>query len=396
MPTRLSLSPLKINKSEARLWAINALKLHQTTPTQEQINHLGYVQIDSISVIERAHHHVLWSRNANYQPQEINALFQQKTIFEHWGHAASYLPLEDYRYYLPRMKHFLKRSAWGQKRMKEHGHLLPSILQEVRDKGPLTAKDFKQPPRKQNKGWRDWKPAKIALELLYWQGELMVCQRDKFQKVYDLKERFLPADLNQDLPNSRELAEFCVQRALQAHGMMSEKEILKHLPLASKTEVNKTLSHWVSAKRIGSYLIEGLDEPYYGALEPLLEPLPDKAVLLSPFDNGVIQRQRLKDLFDFTYLFEAYVPAEKRQHGYFTLPILWKNQYVGRTDLKAHRKTHELAVQSLFLDPERLSESDAAIREAFQNMMHFCGCTSLVLGEGVTKQTFKNFKSLGF
>lgn len=389
------MKPLQLSQSEARLWAVNALKLHQTTSTEAQIKHLGYVQIDSISVIQRAHHHVLWSRNPNYHPQEINALFQQRAIFEHWGHAASYLPLEDYRYYLPRMKHFLKRSTWGQKRMKEHGHLLPSILNEIRDKGPLKAKDFKQPPRK-NKGWWDWKPAKIALELLYWQGELMVCQRDKFQKVYDLKERFLPSDLNTESPTDKELAEFCVHRALKAHGIMSEKEILKHLPLAPKAEVQKTLSRWVRSQRVGSYHIEGLEEIYYGYAEPLLSPLPNKAVLLSPFDNGVIQRQRLIDLFGFTYIFEAYVPAAKRQYGYFTLPILWKDQFVGRTDLKADRKTQVLKVQSLFLEPTCPTASHTVIRDAFLEMMRFCECQKLAVSEGASKLTFKNFKTLGF
>ena len=385
MPAQHALSALKITSVEARIWALNALKTHQKTPALELVEHLGYIQIDSISVIERAHHHVLWTRNPGYQLSELNHLLGSRKVFEYWGHAASYLPMKDYRFYQPRMKRFVEQSNWGKKRLETHGHLLPDILSRIREEGPLKAKDFKGTPRK-NSGWWDWKPAKVALELLYWQGEIMVCRREGVQKVYDLKSRFLP-QMDQTLPTPKELAEFCVYRAIQAHGVISEAQILKHLPLSSRTDIKACLKKEVASDRVQLVSIEGLSDTYYAMDEPLLEPLPTEVALLSPFDNGVIQRQRLKDVFDFHYIFEAYVPQAKRQHGYFTLPVLWGNQFVGRCDLKADRKTKTLIIQHLFFEPNFDTDCLQAVAEKLKGFASFCGCEHVVFAESVIQES---------
>jgi len=156
--------------------------------TLRAIEHLGYVQIDTISVVERAHHHVLWSRVSNYQPKFLDRLVRQRNLFEYWYHAAAWLPMRDFRFALPRMAQTNGERNWFKSSERK---LIGHILKRVREEGPLRARDFED-TRKGKKQWWDWKPAKQALEQLFMQGELMVSGRQGFQKVYDLRERVLP------------------------------------------------------------------------------------------------------------------------------------------------------------------------------------------------------------
>jgi uncharacterized protein YcaQ len=150
------------------------------------IERLGYVQIDTISRVERAHHHTVWSRVPTYQPAMMAELqAKEQRIFEYWGHEASYLPMQDYRFYLPRMRSFKDPgNGWHRNLLEKYGNLTPQILERIRQEGPLSSKDFERPVGTKQEGWWDWKPAKTALELLFWQGKLMVAERRGFQRVY--------------------------------------------------------------------------------------------------------------------------------------------------------------------------------------------------------------------
>lgn len=339
------------------------------------IERIGYVQIDAISVIERAHHHVLWSRIKGYDPAWLNQLLEGRQVFEYWGHAASYLPMADFRYYLPLMQSFVSRSKWASQRLEAHGHLIPEILARLKDEGPLATRHFEDAKRP-GAGWWNWKPAKIALELLYWQGEVMVSKREGFDKVYDLRERVLPADTNLSPATPQELSRFCLFKALQAYGVANAKEISRHLPLSQPAGLKAALSDALAEGRVKALTIEGLPGSYYALASTLDAPLPklgSRVQLLSPFDNLVIQRGRFQSLFGGDYVFEAYVPAEKRRYGYFTLPLLRGGELLGFLDCKVHRDEGRLKIrQATWLRTLKPAERQA-VRSTLADFARFNG-----------------------
>lgn len=311
----------------------------------ETLELLSYVQIDSINVVERAHHHVLYNRIADYQASLLDTAMANQEIFEYWSHAAAYLPIADYRF-----------SLWQKQALKQGGkHWFEpehKIMLEVKAKiiaeGPLKASHFTNTTKTTSTGWWDWKPAKRALEQLFMQGELMVVQRDKFQKVYDLTERVLPADVNCQLPDDTEFARHLIYGYLTAHGFGTVKQII-YLRKNIKTILVNTLNEMCLAGELARF--SELDQEYFYLPNlQLLTVIPDRVWLLNPFDNLVIQRQRLKQLFGFNYQIEVYVPAAKRQFGYYSLPILWRDRFVGRVDVKADRKTGVLLLQKLTIE----------------------------------------------
>ncbi|MCJ8346368.1 winged helix DNA-binding domain-containing protein, partial [bacterium] len=196
----------------------------------EIIEHLGYVQIDTISVIERAHHHVFWTRNQRYRPTDLDELVKSRKVFEYWSHAASYLPMNEYRFSLPMneyrfslpMKKAFQNSgsSWFPRDIK----LMSAVLKRIQDEGALRSKDF-QNIKKGNTGWWDWKPAKKALERLFLEGSLEITRRDGFQKVYDLPERVIPSSINTTLPSDTEYIQFLIERTLRHHGLANINEM---------------------------------------------------------------------------------------------------------------------------------------------------------------------------
>jgi uncharacterized protein YcaQ len=356
------------------------------------VGHLGYVQIDTIAVIERAHHHVLWTRIPGYRPDHLHeAQAEERTVFEYWGHAASYLPMADYRFYLPMMKNFLdSRNAWFRNWGERFaGHMGP-VRERIRSEGPLTARDFASPAGGRHgqaqSNWWDWKPAKAALELLFWQGELMVRERRGFERVYDLTERVLPADTDTRMPTDGELGFFVVRRALGALGIATEIEIRDYIRIGERRAIAAALREMLAAGEVVRLFEAGWERPSY-ALPAALEKAArlragaPRVRLLSPFDNLAISRSRLKERFAFDYALECYVPRAKRNHGYFVLPILFGEEIVGRLDPKAKRKTATLAVRQLVVDPsckdnERLI---GALGRALCDLARFNGCRRVVL-----------------
>jgi uncharacterized protein YcaQ len=275
--------------------------------------------------------------------------------------------MNDYRFYLPKMRKFENPSSKWAKQMLEKGQdSMQYVIDRIKAEGPLSAKDFKTDKIK-GRTWWDWKPAKIALELLFWKGDLMVSERKKFQKYYDLKERVLPDDLNTSFPTNEELGEFLLLKALNAMGIASEKEIRKFLQpgtirdadiqMVSYDILKGKLNDLLENKRIIPITLEGIDTEYY-ILKDNLESNLSKTIdipeihLLSPFDGLVIQRERMKTIFDFDYTIECYVPEPKRKYGYFVLPILWGDKLIGRLDPKADRKNKTLTINNLFFESD--------------------------------------------
>ncbi|MBW2733586.1 MAG: YcaQ family DNA glycosylase [Deltaproteobacteria bacterium] len=323
------------------------------------IGRLGYVQIDTIHVLQRAHLHTLWTRLADFRAKDLHQLQAvDRNIFEYWAHAMCYLPMEDFRYFRPRMKRYERPSdTWTKDRLERVEHLLPMVLKRIKEEGPLGAADFKTPEKRKSSGWWDWKPAKSALELLFWQGKLMISERKNFSRRYDLTERVLPKSTNKKMPNQEQLATFLIDRALSAMGIATLKEIVQfYHHIGKQVDIAPVLQKAVGAKTVLPVAIKTLKGPYY-VLPPWLERLstlktmPQRVHILSPFDNFAIQRDRMRKLFDFDYVLECYLPQSRRKFGYFVLPIMVGQRFMGRMDCKAERARSELVVKNLFLEP---------------------------------------------
>ncbi|EGM79514.1 hypothetical protein Rhein_0398 [Rheinheimera sp. A13L] len=346
----------------------------------EVLKQLSYVQLDSIYVVERAHHHVLYNRVKNYQPKLLEQALEQKQSFEYWSHAAAFLPAEDYRFSLQR-KLLLQNgnNHW----FNPEQQLMNEVLDRIEAEGPLKASDFASKngnAGKKNGAWWDWQPAKQALEQLFMQGKLMVARRDKFQKVYDLAERVWPDHHEHIPPSEAEFADYLIERCLQSQAVATVQQIgylRKNMQLALKQQLNQQLAQG----RLQTFLLDGktyYHRPQLALTNNLPSKLPNKVWLLSPFDNLVIQRDRLKQLFNFDYQIEVYVPAAKRQIGYYSLPMLYKDLFIGQVDVKADRASKTLLLQHLVLDEQvKLTDAlKAALTKAVLDYAAFNGCES--------------------
>ncbi|HAH05815.1 MAG TPA: hypothetical protein DCM05_04685 [Elusimicrobia bacterium] len=336
------------------------------------LERLGYVQIDTISVVERAHHHTLWARVPGYVPAMLDALLREGAAFEYWSHAAAVLPMRDYRFSLPRKLAFRKgRRHWHRRDSRARAW----VLDRIRAEGALRSADF-EPPRGRKPGpWFEWKPAKVALEQLFQEGLLMVAGRTGFQKLYDLTERVLPPGVDAREPDAREAARHLVLSGLRAHGPASEAELC-YQRRGVRRAVRAALRELEEAGEVLRVRIEGRGEEDFILKAALETPPADpggRVRILSPFDNLVIQRRRLERLFGFGYQIECYLPAEKRRYGYFCLPVLRGESLVGMLDAKADRGTRTLRLKSLHLDPAPFREE---FEEELGRFARFNGCRS--------------------
>ncbi|MDH3386706.1 MAG: winged helix DNA-binding domain-containing protein [Gammaproteobacteria bacterium] len=345
--------------------------------TLRAIEQLGYVQIDTIAVVARAHHHVLWSRVGNYQPKFLDQLVNERKLFEYWFHAAAWLPMRDYRFALPRMAQVNGERGWFQDCDRK---LRQEILGRIEADGPLRARDFSDPDHRGG-GWWEWKPAKQALEQLFMQGELMVSSRDGFQKVYDLPERVLPGWVDTGTPTMDEYAAYLVDTALRAHGFASFRS-MTYLRKGHKLRdaVSRQLESRIEAGSLtrvdpGNGMILYLDPVL---LENRAPRSTARSRILSPFDNAIIQRQRGREIFDFDYQIECYLPESRRVYGYFCLPILYRDRFVGRVDCKAHRATGTLEIRALHIE-RRVDEAFyETLRDELWSFANFNGCRQIV------------------
>ncbi|TNF90544.1 MAG: YcaQ family DNA glycosylase [Gammaproteobacteria bacterium] len=341
--------------------------------TLRAIEQLGYVQIDTISVVERAHHHVIWSRVANYRPQFLEQLVRERKLFEYWSHAAAWLPMSDYRFALPRMRKLNGERDWFESCDRK---LQREIIKRIEIEGPLRARDFEDPKHRSD-GWWEWKPAKQALEQLFMQGELMVSGRDGFQKVYDLPERVLPDWVDTREPDIDEYAEHLIDSTLRAHGFASQATMTY---LRKGQQLRAAVRHGLEA-RIESEKLVTVD-PGNGAevyIDPeVLESRAPRSTaqvrILSPFDNAIIQRQRGREVFGFDYQIECYLPEARREYGYFCLPVLYRDRFIGRIDCKAHRKNGQLEVKAMHLEDVPDETFDLAFAQALEAFASFNGC----------------------
>jgi uncharacterized protein YcaQ len=351
----------------------------------ETIKRLGYIQIDTLSVVARAHHHTLWSRNPAYSEDHLQSLMQDKKIFEYWAHAAAYLPMKAFRFSLVRKELYRKgKIHWFRD---DNPKMKKFVLDRITAEGALQSRDFEH-LRKNPGSWYEWKPAKRALEQLFMDGTLMVAGRKGFQKIYDLSERILPATVNRELPDEDEYCRHLIQTGLQANGLVSTGE-LSYLQGHLRPAITRNLRSMLKEGLITEVKAGTAKELYYGNtenLKTLLETDTDHIVhILSPFDNAVIQRKRLSSFFGFDYFIECYVPEHKRKFGYFCLPILDGEHFVARFDPKADRESGIFHIKSFHA--EKGWKPDAAFATSFGEKLRdfaaFSGCQEIKAGKEV-------------
>ncbi len=354
------MTTLTITNAEARaLW----LTTHglATAPTGKldatQIIHdLGFVQLDSIQVVSRAHHHIMWSRNANYREPVMDRLLgKQRAVFEHFTHDASVLPME----FLPmwqrqfrRMREKISRSAWWGKLDPD---LLASVKARVAAEGPLCTRDFEHVHEGPKEMWHR-PPHKKALDYLWFSGELATCHRDGFTKHYDLAERIFPAHLReQQLPDEAQI-DWLSRAALHRLGFGTPGEIRKFWDATTVAETAAWADQAadlipVEVQTADGSTLKALACPDIEARIAALQAPTSRLRILNPFDPTIRDRIRLKRLFGFDYTVEMFVPAEKRQWGYYVFPLLEGDRFVGRIEAKADRKSGTLTVINRWSEP---------------------------------------------
>lgn len=324
------------------------------------IRRMGLLQIDTICVVARSPYLVLYGRLGPYEPRWLDELHAAGKLFEYWAHAMCWLPAEDWPLFGSTIEHWREDGhrdwRWAQDWLDKHPELAGHVLKRIRDEGALRSADFVNTG--QRGPWWDWKGEKAALEFLFLTGELMIARRDKFQRVYDLRQRVRPDwDSAQALPREEVLC--ChVRKSALALGVATTAWLRDYyrLPLAGTRQALHAL---LDSGELLEARIEGVKEQAYIHRDTL--PVLRKAergkladqrtALLSPFDPLVWDRRRNRELFGFDYTIEVYTPGHKRQYGYFTLPILHQGALIGRLDPKAHRKDGVFEVKALHLEP---------------------------------------------
>jgi uncharacterized protein len=389
-----------LTPSQARKIILHAAGLSKRAPfgkgreaVYKLIDHLGFIQIDTNYVVERAHHHVIASRVPDYKPEWLEELQADGRIFEFFTSDAGYMPMHDFRFSLSVKQGFLlNRKPLTQPEL----NLMNKVLDRITRDGPLMVKDFDNDRVVASSGWWDWRPAKIALERLYFDGRLMVTRNKDFHKVYDLPINLVPDDIDTTMPTPEEFARYLIRRLLKSLGVAYAKEIAWRARYVKNNVVKKELEKLVEEGEVCQVTIEGLKSaPLYmlPAYKNKKIQLSDDAFILSPFDILNVFRHRLKDFFDFDYQIECFVPAPKRKYGYFSLPVLVGDTFVARMDSKADRKQQVLTVHNLHFEPVKLSKPMIGkIIDALTAFAQFNQCEDIIIKKSNNKQYLKAIK----
>ena len=341
-------------KAARSIW-LAAQRLNEAEPfgagpdaVSAAISQLGYVQIDTINVIERCHHHILFNRIPSYRRADLgHAQSDARSVFEYWTHALSYIPTADFRYFVADMKAGSSKPARWFADI-EHAQIL-KMVRRVRDQGALTISDIKDDkPVDKNHLWASRKPSKRVLEAAFFNGRLAISQREGMLKTYELTLRHFGWDNLPKPATARQTTAYLLDRALRSQGIVSLDSIC-HLNAGAKKDVHALIGQRVRKKELVEVAIEGAEGIPHWATPETLESTPTEPSLthiLSPFDPLIIQRKRTAMIFGYDHLFEAYLPREKRKLGYFTLPVLVGDEIVAAVDLKADRQNGELLIQA--------------------------------------------------
>lgn len=346
--------PIVFTKAQARRAWLHAQRLDAAAPfgsdaraTPAAIAHLGYVQIDTIHVIERCHHHILFTRIPEYRREHLHqAQTRDKTVFEYWAHALAYMPTADFEYHVRDMRNYTPRTEPALQALKKGD--VRKMVARIRRDGPLNIRDIDDDVLIEKVGaWSSRKPSRRSLQLAFNKGLLTVSERTGMLKTYELTTRHFGWQRLPAAASASETVRYVLDRALTAQGVVS-LESACYLDAPAKPAVRRLIESRVRRKELVPVEIEGARLSHWARPE-VIEGLPgdagDRVHILSPFDPLIIQRKRLELFFDYSHLFEAYVPRHKRVLGYFACPVLVADQVVAALDLKTDRMAGRLRVQ---------------------------------------------------
>ena len=360
------------------------------------LDRLGAIQIDSINVVARNHELVLAARAGAHDPAAFERLvYRRRAGFEYWGHAASFLPIGHYRLFLPRMRRMaaITRGWWVDVR-KRNAALYGPVLDRIRAEGPLAASAFRDPSGPRRGTWWDWAPAKHVLEDLFDQGTVLVHDRVNFERRYDLAERVLPAGLDTSEPKAAEAALSLTVLAAGALGVGTAADLADYFRLRPE-DARPALAEAVGAGLLEEVAVAGWAKPAYlvpGTRVPRQLGYPP--VLLSPFDSLIWSRERTQRLFGFRYRLEVYVPAAKRVHGYYTMPVLHGGELVARVDPKHDRATGRLLLRALHLeDGGAPADAVAATAVAATRLATHLGADRVEAGDGMPTRLARELRA---
>lgn len=372
--------PLTAHQARA-IW-LHAQRLTSAAPfgegpdaVRQAIEHLGYVQIDTINVIERSHHHILYSRIPAYRRADLEqAQSNAKSVFEYWTHALAYVPTSDYRMFVPAMNQFRARPHAYYADL-DAGHYA-ALIKRIREEGALSIRDINDEVLvEKTHPWGSRKPSRRALHFGFFAGDLTVNKRTGMLKSYELSARHFGWTRRPRPASELQIARYLLERALRSQGIVSLDSICFG-NAGAKPSVRLLIDGAVKKRQLIPVHISNHKKAQHWIAPSTLDlaadfSLPQRAIILSPFDPLVIQRKRLKFFFNYEHRFEAYVPADKRTLGYFALPVLIDGEMVAALDLKMDRQARKLLVQKwTWFMPSR-PELTQSIEEALQEFELF-------------------------
>ncbi len=380
---------MKISAAQARRLLLDAQGLcadptrtARSDTVMKAISQLGFVQLDSIQRIERAHHLILGARLEGYRQSTLHQLaFEKRALFEHWTHDASLIPTEMYKMWKPRFARWEKKlriSKWFTRRLGTGAsatRAINNVLSRVTKEGPTRARDFDRGDHGRATGWWDWTPEKTALEFLWHTGTLAITSRDGFEKVYDLAERVFPQAHHGPHPEPEQHLDWAGRTALERLGVATISELAAFwgaISLSEAAQWVKTSIHRKQLVIVDSEAVDGSTRPSYAFADwkdrlDQTKEAPKKLRVLAPFDPLIRDRKRLQRLFGFDYRFEAFVPAPRRKWGYYVLPVLEGERLIGRVDPRFDRPSGKVVIEGLWWEsgikatPSRLRALDEAL-----------------------------------
>lgn len=360
---------IEITLAEAQQFILEKQGLVTKTPaqsTREVARRIHNIQIDTISVVARAHDLTVFSRFPHYREKDVWKLLEQKQLFESISHALCLLPMEEFPYHYWQMlayRNSLKHPYWSNW-IRDNQHVIDSVYNAIKEHGAHSSKDFKVPPERKSKGWWAWKNEKRALEHLFRIGKLLIHYRKGFQKYYDLPERVLPHAVDLVPMPIEEVPDYLCEKTLASYGIGNHHEIrcyinnrvTRQLWNNDQEQLTKFLDAKVKENILTKVKIQTIQEPHYVQTQDLDLLQNDDAITLdhmqfiNPFDNVIRERSLLTKYWHFNYTLEAYTPQANRKYGYYLMPILEGHQFIGRLEPKAHRKQNTLELKSIYFE----------------------------------------------
>ena len=348
------------------------------------IGRIGFVQLDSIATVERAHNMILWSRRGTFRPEALDRLHRGRALWEHFTHDASVLPMATFghwrhRFARDRAQLIAKWTGWQGAGFHEK---FDTVLKRIADGGPVSSADVGEDEVRSKGGWWEWHPSKAALEYLWRAGDLSVCHRDNFRKVYDLTERVIPVEARGFAPSEEETVDWACRSALDRLGFGTSGDLAAYWAIVSPDQAKLWARDALARGEVIEAEVEGADSRrrkvvlWPATLEEVPPEPPERLRILSPFDPALRDRKRAEHLFGFRYRIEIFVPEPKRTFGYYVFPVLEGARIIGRIDAKAFRYAGALRVAAYWPEAGQKmgAQRQARLEAELDRLARFAGC----------------------